>query len=155
MKSKGNKTNKLAVSFAKKVYGWDAITGYLQAKEHFDIYAFMPSHELYNDLSHEELAVFRTELLELVSREGPEGLRKFAAKHKRDSRINPKQCLKIERSVYSVYGNPGAGNSFEMLVRGSHLKGAKMTQSDVEPSIYMRIQVDANDVVTDYVVAYI
>ena len=141
----------MACGCNKKVYGWDAITGYLQAKEHFDIYAFMPSHELYNDLSYEELAVFRTELLELVSREGPEGLRKFAAKHKRDSRINPKQCLKIERSVY---GNPGAGNSFEMLVRGSHLKGAKMTQSDVEPSIYMRIQVDANDVVTDYVVAH-
>ena len=79
-------------------------------------------------------------------------MRKFAAKHKRDSRMNPTHCLKIQRGIY---GNPSAGHAFEMLLRGAHVKGAKMTQSDLEPSIYIRILVDENDVVTDYVVAYV
>ena len=106
----------MACGCNKLVYGWDAVTGYLQAPEHFDIYAFMPSHELYNTLTYEELAVFRKELLDLVNKEGPEGLRKFAAKHKRDSRINPTHCSKIQRGVY---GNPSAGHAFEMLLRGA------------------------------------
>jgi hypothetical protein len=122
-----------------------AVTGCLQAPGHFDICAFMPSHGLHNTLACEELAVFRKELLDLVNKEGPEGLRKFAAKHKRDSRTNPTHCLKIQRGIY---GNPSAGHTFEMLLRGAHVKGAKMTQSDLEPLICIRILVDENDVAT-------
>ena len=104
----------MACGCNKLVYGWDAVTGYLQAPERFDVYAFLPSHELYSHLEYEELAVLRQELLDLVAKEGPEGLKRFASKHKRDSRINPKQCLRLKKSVY---GNPGAGHSFEMLLQ--------------------------------------
>ena len=142
----------MACGCNKLVYGWDAVTGYLQAPERFDVYAFLPSHELYSHLEYEELAVLRAELLDLVAKEGPDGLKRFASKHKRDSRINPKQCMRLKKSVY---GNPGAGHSFEMLLQGTHIKKCGMTQSEVEPSIYMRIQVDSDDKVVEYLVAYV
>ena len=81
--------------------------GYLQSKEQYDVYAFLPSHHAYSSLEYEELAVLRKEFLELVSKEGVEGLKKFAAKHKRDSRTNPKEVYKCNSSIY---GAPSAGH---------------------------------------------
>ena len=140
----------LACACSKRIYGHDAITGYLQAPEMFDIYAFCPSHEEYSRLPYEELAVLRKELLGLLEREGPQGLQKFANAHKRDSRVNPKKCLRINRSVY---GNPGAGHAFEMLMQGAHIQTCGMTQTEVEPSIYVKFQVDENDKVVEYLIA--
>ena len=67
----------LACACAMRIYGHDAITGYLQAPEKFDIYAFCPSHEEYSRLTYEELALLRKELLDLLEKEGPEGLKKI------------------------------------------------------------------------------
>ena len=81
----------LATTCEKEVWGWDAVCGYLQAKEQYDVFAFLPSHHAYSSLEYEELGKLRQEFTKLVSKEGQEGLRKFAAKHRRDSRTNPKQ----------------------------------------------------------------
>ena len=58
----------MACGCNKLVCGWDAVTGYLQAPERFDVHALLPSHELYSHLEYEELAVLRAELLDLVPR---------------------------------------------------------------------------------------
>jgi hypothetical protein len=76
----------VACAMSKEIRGLDAVTGFLQAREQFDLYAFLPSHGNYSSLSCEELAILRMKLLELVQKEGMEGLRKFAAAHKRESK---------------------------------------------------------------------
>ena len=60
----------LATTCEKEVWGWDAVCGYLQSKEQYDVYAFLPSHHEYSSLEYEELAVLRKEFLELVSKQG-------------------------------------------------------------------------------------
>ena len=140
----------LATTCEKEVWGWDAVCGYLQSKEQYDVYAFLPSHHEYSSLEYEELAVLRKEFLELVSKQGVEGLRKFAAKHKRDSRTNPKEVYKCNSSIY---GAPSAGHEFEMLIHSVHTDTCGCTQTQPEPSIYVRIVVDKNDRVVGYLIA--
>lgn len=140
----------LATSCMKLVHGWDAICGYLQVKEQFDVYAFLPSHQDYSSLEYEDIAELRKTFLNIVAEQGEEGLRKFAKEHKRNSRSNPKKVLKCQSSIY---GSPGAGHEFEMLMHSVHTKTAGMTQTQPEPSIFVRIRVDKNDEVVGYVVA--
>ena len=82
----------MACATGKLIHGLDAVTGFLQAKEQFDLYAFMPSHGEYSDLSYEDLAKVREKLLQLVEKEGEDGLKRFAAAHRKESRSNPKLC---------------------------------------------------------------
>jgi hypothetical protein len=131
----------------KVIKGLDAITGFLQAKEQFDLYAFLPSHAKYSDLSFEELAEVRMNLLKLIDKEGEEGLRKFAAAHKRESRTNPKSCYRLNSSIY---GAPSANHEFEMLFQNVHINKCGLTLSEIEPSLYVKIKVDANDAVTGW-----
>ena len=140
----------LATSCMKLVHGWDAICGYLQVKEQFDVYAFLPSHQEYSGLEYEEIGELRASFLKIVAEQGEEGLRKFAKMHKRNTRSNPKQVLKCQSSIY---GSPGAGHEFEMLMHSVHTKTAGMTQTQPEPSIFVRIKVDGDDKVVGYVVA--
>ena len=140
----------LAATCKKWVWGWDAVCGYLQSKEQFDVYAFLPSHHGYSDLTYEELAVLRQEFLKLVEKHGDDGLKKFAAKHRRESRVNPSHVYKLNSSVY---GNAGAGHEFEMLIQSVHLKTCGCTQTQPEPSMYVKIVVDKNDKVTGYLIA--
>ncbi len=88
------------------------MTGFLQAKEQFDLYAFMPSHGEYSELSYEDLAIVREKLLKLIEKDGEDGLKRFSAAHKRESRNNPKQCYKLNSSIY---GAPSANHEWEML----------------------------------------
>ena len=140
----------LATTCEKEVWGWDAVCGYLQAKEQYDVYAFLPSHHEYSNLEYEELGKLRQEFVKLVSQEGGEGLRKFAAKHRRDSRTNPKQVYKCNSSIY---GGPGCGHEFEMLIHSVHTKTCGCTQTQPEPSIFVRIEVDKDDKVIGYLIA--
>jgi len=140
----------IATTCDKWVWGWDAVCGYLQAKEQYDVYAFLPSHHDYSSLEYEELEVLRKEFLHMLSTEGEAGLKKFAAKHRRESRQNPKQVYKCNSSIY---GCPGAGSAFEMLIHSVHTKTCGCTQTEVEPSIYVRILVDGEDRVTGYLIA--
>jgi hypothetical protein len=134
----------LATSCGKAVWRWDAVCGHLQCKEQHDIYAFLPSHQECSSLECEELGKLRVEFLDLMKREGPEGTRKFAAKHKRDAIINPKKAL---RANSSIYGGPSAGHEFEMIIHGVHAKERGCTQTQPEPSMHVRIVVDDDDVV--------
>ena len=119
-------------------------------KEQYDIYAFLPSHHEYSSLEYEELAKLREEFLDLVKKEGPEGIKKFASKHKRDSRVNPKEVFKCNSSIY---GGPSCGHEFEMMIHAVHTKTAGCTQTQPEPSIFVRIRVDKDDKVVGYLIA--
>jgi hypothetical protein len=96
-----------ATSYKKLVHGWDATCGCLQVKEQFDLHAFLPSHQEYSGLGHEEIGELRASFLKIVAEQGEEGLRKFAKMHKRNTRSNPKKVLKCQSSIY---GSPGAGH---------------------------------------------
>ncbi len=65
----------MACATDKLIHGLDAVTGFLQAKEQFDLNAFLPSHGEYSDLSYEDLAIVRDKLLKLVEKDGAEGLK--------------------------------------------------------------------------------
>jgi hypothetical protein len=129
--------------------GLDAVTGFLQAKEQFNLYAFIPSHGHYSNLSFEELAEFRLKLLDLVSKEGEAGLKKFAAAHKRDSRINPKTCYRLNSSIY---GAPSANHEWEMMFQAAHVHKCGLTLSEVEPSLYIKMRVDDEDNVVEWMI---
>ena len=140
----------LACQCGKRIRGWDATTGYLQAKQRIPVYAYLPSHQHYSDLSYEKLSIFREELLQLIQDEGEAGLKKFAATQKRESRQNPKTVLSLDSAVY---GLPDGGHSFAMEMQALMIKKCGMTQCEVDPSIYYKIGYDENGGVTDYLIA--
>ena len=153
----------VACATSKQIYGLDAVTGFLQASEQMDLYAYLPSHGEYSSMTYEELALFRAKLLDMVEKEGEQGLKQFARNHKRASRENPKTCYKLNQCVY---GSPSANHEFEMLFQaahiggtnkesGEHTKGCGLTLSEVEPSIYVKILVDDEDVVIDWLIVYV
>jgi hypothetical protein len=59
----------------------------------------------------------------MVKEKGPEGLKKFAARHKKDSRCNPKEVCKCNSSTR---GGPGAGRELEMMIHAVHTKDMRM-----------------------------
>jgi hypothetical protein len=142
----------VACAMSKQIKGLDAVTGFLQAREQYDLYAFLPSHGSYSSLTYEELAVLRMNLLELVEKEGVTGLKKFAAAHKRESRVNPTTCYRLNSSIY---GAPSANHEWDMLFQSAHVNGCGMAISDIEPSMYVRIEVDGNDIVKEWMIANI
>ena len=142
----------LATTCEQEVWGWDAVCGYLQCKEQYDIYAFLPSHHDYSSLEYEEIALLRQQFIQLVKDEGVEGLKKFAREHKRDGRKNPKHVYKCNSSIY---GAPSAGHEFEMLMHSVHTKVCGLSQTQPEPSLYCRIVVDNEGTVTGYLIVAI
>ena len=100
-------------------------------------------------MEYEEIAQLRTKFLKLVSKEGEAGLKKFTKLHKREMRSKPKSVLKC---CSSVHGSPGAGHEFEMLMHSVHAKSAKMTQTQPEPSMFVRVRTDTEDKVVGYVI---
>jgi hypothetical protein len=142
----------VACAMSKKIRGLDAVTGFLQAQEQFDLYAYLPSHGSYSSLSYEDLALLRRKLLKLVEKEGVIGLKKFAAMHKRESRVNPKTCYKLNSSIY---GAPSANHEWDMLFQNAHVEGCGLTLSEVEPSLYVRIETDDNDNVVEWMIVHI
>jgi hypothetical protein len=142
----------VACATGKKIYGLDAVTGFLQASEQFDLYAFVPSHGDYSSLSFEDLAVFRGQLLEMIQKEGEQGLKRFANLHRKSSRVNPKKCYRLNSSIY---GAPSANYEWEALFQGTHTKHCGLTLSQVEPSLFVKIRVDKDDRVVEWLIAKI
>ena len=140
----------VACATNKMIHGLDAVTGFLQAKEQFDLYAFLPSHGQYSSLSMEQLATVRKKLLDLIAKDGIEGLKKFASIHKKESRTNPKTCYRLNSSIY---GAPSANHEWEMLFQHSHVNGCGLTLSEVEPSLYVKIEVNEKDEVSGWMIA--
>ena len=109
----------LACATNLQIFGWDATVGYLQADLEIPVYAFLPSHHAYSELSMEELAIFRQQLLKLIENEGADGLKRFIAEHRRSTRKSPENVLELKKSIYGI---PSSGNVFVMLMRCTHIK---------------------------------
>ncbi len=104
------------------------------------MYAYLPSHHGFSELSFEELAPFRKQLLDMEKEEGIKAVKDFARKMKRERRERPKTVLKLNKSVYGILD---AGQSFSsMFMQGLHLKHFKMVQSEMDPCIFYRILED-------------
>ena len=142
----------LACAMSKEIRGCDAVTGFLQAREQYDLYAYLPSHGQYSSLSYEELAVLRQNLLQLIEKEGIAGLKKFAAQHKKESRNNPKTCYRLNSSIY---GAPSANHEWDMLFQHAHINGCGLTLSEIEPSLYVRIETNDEDEVIEWIIVNI
>jgi hypothetical protein len=81
-----------------------------------------------------------------------EGLKKFASIHKKESRSNPKTCYRLNSSIY---GAPSANHEWEMLFQHAHVNGCGLTLSEVEPSLYVKIEVNEQDEVSGWMIANI
>jgi hypothetical protein len=134
-----------------KVRGWDATTGYLLVEQRVPVYAYLPSHHGFSDLSFEALGKLRMSLLQKVKEEGMESLKKMARDLKRERRDRPKKVLKLMKSIF--YGIPDAGQAFSMFVQGLHTKGCGLTQSEMNPCIFYKIDTDVTTkIITGYLV---
>ena len=139
----------MATTSAKPVGGWDAVAGYLQTTEQFDIFAFLPTHADYSNLQYEDIAKLRHSFLKIMETDGIEGVKKFARNYRKHHRANP---TKVYKCNSSIYGNQSAGMEFEKLMNSVHIDTAKMTQTHPEPSMYVKIKVDSNDSVAGYLI---
>ena len=109
----------LACSCKKVIKGWDATTGYLQTQQRVKVYAYLPSHSGYSDLSFEALAPFRMQLKKMEKEGGMKSVKEFARKMKKERRERPRWVLQLNKSVYGI---PDAGQSFSMFMQGLHIK---------------------------------
>jgi len=127
----------LAAACNKRIRGWDATTGYLQTKQRIKIYAYLPSHHGYSDMEFEELAEFRKQLLKIKKEKGIKGIKEFSSRMKKERRWKPTVVLELKSSTYGI---PDAGQAFAMFMQGLHIKKCGLTQCEVDPAIYYRIE---------------
>jgi hypothetical protein len=133
------------------VKGWDATTGYLQSEQRVPIYAYLPSHHGFAELSFEALGTLRLHLMTVLKEEGIQGIRELSKQMKRDRRDRPKTVLKLNKSVYGI---PDAGQAFSMFIQGLHKQKCGLEQSEMDPCIFYKIVKDVKtDLVKDYLVA--
>ena len=86
----------MATTSCKQVGGWDAVAGYLQTTEQFDIYAFLPTHAGYSRLEYEEIAVLRTSFLKEFKEEGIQGIKKIARNFRKEYKSMPTKVYKCK-----------------------------------------------------------
>jgi hypothetical protein len=127
----------LAAACNKRIKGWDATTGYLQTKQRIKVYAYLPSHHGYSDLEFEDLAEFRKQLLMIMKEKGIKGIKDFSRQQKKERRWKPEKVLELKSSTYGI---PDAGQAFAMFMQGMHIKKCGLTQCEVDPAIYFRIE---------------
>ena len=139
----------LACSCRKEIRGWDATTGYLQTQQRVKVYAYLPSHHGYSDLSFEALAPFRVQLKQMEKEGGIKSVKDFARGIKKERRERPKTVLQLNKSIYGI---PDAGQSFSMFMQGLHLKYCGMVQSEMDPCVYYKIMEDDKGLVSAYLV---
>jgi hypothetical protein len=139
----------LACSCKKEIRGWDATTRYLQTKQRMKVYAYLPSHHGYSELSFEELAPFRKQLKDMESEQGLKSVKDFARQMKRERRERPKKVLRLNKSIYGI---PDAGQSFSMFMQSLHLKHCGMTQSEMDPCVFYKIMESSEGKVTSYLI---
>jgi hypothetical protein len=100
-------------------------------------------------LEYEEIAKLRMSFLKVFKADGIQGIKKLARNFKKEYRTNP---TKVYKCNSSIYGNQSAGMEFEKLMNSVHIVTAKMTQTQPEPSMYVRIKVDDDDLVIGYLI---
>jgi hypothetical protein len=136
----------LAAACNKRIKGWDATTGYLQTKQRIKVYAYLPSHHGYSDLEFEDLAEFRKQLLKIMKEKGIKGVREFSRQQKKERRWKPDKVLELKSSTYGI---PDAGQAFAMFMQGMHIKQCGLTQCEVDPAIYFRIEEEAASITSE------
>jgi hypothetical protein len=104
----------LTVTCGKEVKGWDATTGYLQSKQRVPIYAYLPSHHGFAELSFEALGTLRLHRMTVLKEQCMQGIQELSKQMKRDRRDRPKTVLKLNKSVYGI---PDAGQAFSRVVQ--------------------------------------
>jgi len=65
------------------------------------------------------------------------GIKDFSRQLKKERRWKPEVVLELKRSVYGI---PDAGQAFAMFMQGMHIKKCGLTQCEVDPSIYFKIE---------------
>ena len=103
----------------------------------------------------EELAEFRKQLLKIKKDKGIKGVKEFSSNMKKERRWKPKVVLELKSSTYGI---PDAGQAFAMFMQGLHIKKCGLTQCEVDPAIYFKIDEqksgDGGDaVVRDFLIA--
>jgi hypothetical protein len=88
-------------------------------------------------------------LIQKVKDEGIDSLRKMARDLKKERRDRPKKVLKLMKSIYDI---PDAGQAFSMFVQGLYTKRCGLTQSEMDPCIFYKID---TDVTTTKVTGYL
>jgi hypothetical protein len=91
----------------------------LQSEQRIPIYAHLPSHHGYAELSFEELGTLRLHLMKVLKDQGVQGIRDLSKQMKRDRRDRPKTVRKLNKSVYGI---PEAGQTLSMFLQGLHKK---------------------------------
>ena len=127
----------LAAACNKRIRGWDATTGYLQTKQRIKIYAYLPSNHGFSDMEFEDLAEFRKQLLKIKKEKGVKGIKEFSKNMKKERRWKPTKVLELKSSTYGI---PDAGQAFAMFMQGLHIKKCGLTQCEVDPAIYFKIE---------------
>jgi hypothetical protein len=85
----------------------------------------------------EELAEFRKQLLKIKKDKGMKGVKEFSSRMKKERRWKPTMVLELKSSTYGI---PDAGQAFAMFMQGLHIKKCGLTQCEIDPAIYYRIE---------------
>ncbi len=85
----------------------------------------------------EELAEFRKQLLKIKKEKGVKGIKEFSRNMKKEKRWKPKIVMELKSSTYGI---PDAGQAFAMFMQGLHIKKCGLTQCEVDPAIYFKIE---------------
>ena len=85
----------------------------------------------------EELAEFRKQLLKIKKDKGMKGIKEFSSRMKKERRWKPTKVLELKSSTYGI---PDAGQAFAMFMQGLHIKKCGLTQCEIDPAIYYRIE---------------
>ncbi len=68
----------LAVTCGKEVKGWNATTGYWQSEQGVPIYAYLPSHHGFAELSFEALGTLRLHLMTVLKEQGMQEIKELS-----------------------------------------------------------------------------
>jgi hypothetical protein len=93
-------------------------------------------------MEYEELAEFRKQLLKIKKDKGIKGIKEFSRNQKKERRWKPEVVLELKSSTYGI---PDAGQAFAMFMQGLHMKKCGLTQCEVDPSIYFKIEEGSAD----------
>jgi hypothetical protein len=129
---------------------WPFFSRHLQSEQRVPIYAYLPSHHGFAELSFEALGTLRLHLMTVLKEQGMQGIKELSKQMKSDRRDRPKTVLKLNKSVYGI---PDAGQAFSMFIQGLHKQKCGLLQSEMDPCIFYKIEKDAeSDLVKDFLV---
>ena len=122
----------LATCLGKQVHSADVKQAYLQAMQRETLYASLPSYMDLVDLSWEQLAEVRRELLLVKDQYGMKAVRKMARQQRR-------QSPRVLKLIKSVYGSPSAGREWGLLLIETLTQRMGFKRSRVDGCVYWKV----------------